>query len=85
MINRSFPGYHWIYWVGPLLGSLLASGFYRLMVFAQWQNINPGQDYNEWETKARRVSSATSENTMVNGADHNSEQPRREVLPEEQV
>lgn len=55
------------------------------MVFAQWQNINPGQDYNEWETKARRVSSATSENTMVNGADHNSEQPRREVLPEEQV
>lgn len=25
----SFPTYHWIYWVGPLLGSLLAVFFYR--------------------------------------------------------
>ena len=26
-----FPSYHWIYWVGPLLGSILASGAYALI------------------------------------------------------
>lgn len=26
-----FPGYHWIYWLGPLLGSLLAVGFYKFV------------------------------------------------------
>ena len=64
VINRQFPGYHWIYWVGPLLGSLLASGFYHLLCLVRWENINPGQDYNEWETKAR-TNSALSDNTMT--------------------
>lgn len=64
MINRSFPGYHWIYWIGPLLGSLLASGFYHLLCWVRWEKINPGQDYNEWESKARK-DSMLSENTMT--------------------
>ncbi|KAM0718935.1 hypothetical protein Q7P37_006007 [Cladosporium fusiforme] len=25
-----FPGSHWIYWIGPMLGSVLAAGFYKL-------------------------------------------------------
>lgn len=29
IVNASFPGYFWIYWVGPLLGAALAAGFYR--------------------------------------------------------
>lgn len=63
VINRSFPGYHWIYWVGPLLGSLLASGFYRLLCLVRWENINPGQDYNEWESKAKTASMVGSDRT----------------------
>ncbi|KAJ5624810.1 hypothetical protein N7510_001119 [Penicillium lagena] len=65
VINRSFPGYHWIYWVGPLLGSLLASGFYKLLVFVRWQNINPAQDLEEWEAKLRKGSTAPSEHTVT--------------------
>lgn len=51
MINRSFPGYHWIYWVGPLLGSLLACGFFGLLSLFEYSTVNPGQDFNEWESK----------------------------------
>jgi MIP family channel proteins len=29
--SHHFPGYHWIYWIGPLLGSLLAAGFYQVV------------------------------------------------------
>jgi MIP family channel proteins len=29
--THHFPGYHWIYWIGPLAGSLLAAGFYKVV------------------------------------------------------
>ncbi|TLD23866.1 hypothetical protein PspLS_06805 [Pyricularia sp. CBS 133598] len=46
VINRSFPSYHWIYWIGPMLGALLASGFYSLLNFCKWKQVNPGQDWD---------------------------------------
>ncbi|KAM0281450.1 hypothetical protein ACHAQH_003479 [Verticillium albo-atrum] len=44
VVTRSFPSYHWIYWLGPVMGSLLASGFYLLLKAMQYQECNPGQD-----------------------------------------
>jgi aquaporin related protein len=41
---RKFPGYHWIYWLGPIMGSLLSAGFYRLVKFFHYEDANPGQD-----------------------------------------
>ncbi|EPS45203.1 hypothetical protein H072_780 [Dactylellina haptotyla CBS 200.50] len=35
---------HWIYWIGPLLGALLAAGFYKLLKFLQYEGGNPEQD-----------------------------------------
>jgi aquaporin related protein len=29
VVNGSFPSYHWIYWIGPILGALLAVIAYR--------------------------------------------------------
>ncbi|KAH9213880.1 aquaporin-like protein [Leptodontidium sp. 2 PMI_412] len=43
-INHSFPGYFWIYWVGPGLGSLLACAFYEILCFLHWKEANVGQD-----------------------------------------
>ncbi|KAJ5835264.1 Aquaporin [Penicillium robsamsonii] len=83
VINRSFPGYHWIYWIGPLLGSLLASGFYKLLCFARWERINPGQDYNEEEV-ARKESLIGSENTLTANVPESSS-PRREIPFDEHV
>ncbi|KAL2269278.1 hypothetical protein VTJ83DRAFT_1462 [Remersonia thermophila] len=49
VVNRSFPGYFWIYWVGPILGSLLACVFYTLLKYLRWTECNPGQDWNDIE------------------------------------
>jgi hypothetical protein len=53
VIGHSFPGYFWIYWVGPLLGSLLACGFYVLLKYLRWQDCNPGQDWYAPNEKAQ--------------------------------
>ncbi|KAK3700355.1 Aquaporin-1 [Vermiconidia calcicola] len=48
---RNFPTYHWIYWVGPCLGTLIAVGFYRFIKIIEYETANPGQDFNEKETE----------------------------------
>lgn len=40
----SFPGYHWIYWVGPGLGALLGAAFYLLLKYLHYEEVNVGQD-----------------------------------------
>ncbi|KAJ5550211.1 hypothetical protein N7461_004909 [Penicillium sp. DV-2018c] len=86
-------GYHWIYWVGPFLGSLLASGYYRLLCFVRWERINPGQDYNEWEVQ--KVATAGSEGSTIADQVHRGQsmtmsrdptrETTREMAPEQQV
>jgi aquaporin related protein len=84
VINREFPVYHWIYWVGPLLGSLLASGFFGLLDYVHWEEINPGQDLNEWEDRARNASMANSDHTMTDQFRH-WDSAKRQLAPDEQV
>lgn len=42
--GRNFPGYHWIYWLGPVLGAALAALYYRFVKWAHYEEVNPGQD-----------------------------------------
>jgi aquaporin related protein len=44
VVSHHFHSYHWIYWVGPILGSLLASGFYKFIKMLEYETANPGQD-----------------------------------------
>jgi len=44
VVQKSFPTYHWIYWLGPLLGAALATAFYKLLLVLQYEKANPGQD-----------------------------------------
>jgi len=48
-VVTQFRGDHWIYWIGPCLGALLASGFYKLMKFMEYETVNPGQDFDDHE------------------------------------
>lgn len=42
--GASFPGYHWIYWVGPSLGALLATAYFWFVKTMHYEEANPGQD-----------------------------------------
>ncbi|KAJ4336211.1 Aquaporin-1 [Ascochyta clinopodiicola] len=44
VVNGRFQGYHWIYWVGPSLGALLATGFYLLIRKLEYWTVDSGAD-----------------------------------------
>lgn len=66
VVAAGFQPYHWIYWVGPAMGGLLAAGYYR---FVKWMNLgdlgeaNPGQDSADgsFDAKVEEVQSKPDE------------------------
>ncbi|OAQ64738.1 aquaporin [Pochonia chlamydosporia 170] len=46
---QGFVGYHYIYWIGPLMGSLLAFAVYWILKWLEYQSANPGQDADDLE------------------------------------
>jgi len=43
-VLTNFKPYHWIYWVGPILGSLLATGLYSMLKHFKYWQLNPDAD-----------------------------------------
>ncbi|KAL9102035.1 MAG: hypothetical protein Q9163_002768 [Psora crenata] len=67
VVLGTFDGHHWIYWVGPMLGTLLASGFYKFIKMLEYETANPGQDFDEKEHEAFDPDRDTSRpNPIVN-------------------
>ncbi|KAK4693818.1 hypothetical protein P7C71_g3646, partial [Lecanoromycetidae sp. Uapishka_2] len=60
VILHSFFHYHWIYWLGPILGALLASAFYKFIKMLEYETANPAQDSDQKE-KAQHVPTAPSQ------------------------
>jgi len=56
VVLGTFNGYHWIYWAGPFLGSLVAILFYRIVKVLEYETANPGQDFDGKEAAASRHS-----------------------------
>lgn len=44
VVNHTFNDYHWIYWLGPILGAIVAAGFYKFIKILEYETANPGQD-----------------------------------------
>ncbi|KAK7515814.1 aquaporin-like protein [Phyllosticta citriasiana] len=51
VILHTFNGYHWIYWVGPALGALLAVLLYRIIKILEYETANPGADFDGEEAQ----------------------------------
>lgn len=49
VVTHEFPGYHYIYWFGPLMGTLLAWAMYKIVKSVEYQTVNPGQDFDDHE------------------------------------
>jgi glycerol uptake facilitator-like aquaporin len=47
IVTNLYDAEHWIYWVGPGLGSILAVGFYKFIKMLEYEMANPGQDGDE--------------------------------------
>jgi aquaporin related protein len=64
-----FSGYHWIYWLGPVMGSGLAVLVYRGLKFAGYPLANPTADFDDVEMLALGSGSSRPDNSAVgNGA-----------------
>jgi len=54
VVLHEFNGYHWIYWLGPILGSIVAAGFYKFIKVLEYETANPGQDMDHAAKVHRR-------------------------------
>ncbi|KAH7347287.1 aquaporin-1 [Plectosphaerella cucumerina] len=44
VVTATFDREHWIYWVGPMIGSLIAVALYKLFKMLEYEMANPGAD-----------------------------------------
>ena len=44
VVLHTFDSTHWIYWLGPFLGAILAVLFYRFIKMLEYETANPGAD-----------------------------------------
>ncbi|OLL22259.1 Aquaporin-1 [Neolecta irregularis DAH-3] len=65
VVARSFKGYHWIYWVGPYLGAILAAGFYKMLKVLEYETVMPGQDGDETGSNASKVSQVIKDRNQL--------------------
>ncbi|KAI0484277.1 aquaporin [Xylariaceae sp. FL0804] len=73
VVTGRFHSYHWIYWVGPILGSLVASGFYITIKALEYETVNPGQDEDsdEKQLQQRRPSRVSGDDGALRPAHTN--------------
>jgi aquaporin rerated protein, other eukaryote len=72
VILRTFDNYHWIYWLGPLIGAIVAVVFYRFMKVLEYETANPGADGDGQEDRFVRSSTPLDDHSH-NGHGHGGE------------
>ena len=66
VVLHDFVGYHWIYWLGPVMGSLIAVGFYTLVKGLEYESVNPGQDATKGSEEKAVKEQASSSGDLEN-------------------
>jgi len=62
--SRQFVSEHWIYWVGPSLGAVLAAALHKGMPAVHYWELNPGADATS-DAEAEKATRAAAATTVV--------------------
>ncbi|KAF2032376.1 aquaporin [Setomelanomma holmii] len=65
VVTHQFHSYHWIYWVGPILGALLASVFYMFIKALEYETVNLTTDPKQTLAEKFDSSAAHKKNVPV--------------------
>lgn len=79
VVVMSFPSYAWIYYVGPILGTLLAAGFYKMMKVLHYETVVPGQDAEDEKAAAAHLADEEAE-VAGNPNIHSSRGPKLDAI-----
>jgi len=84
VVDRSFYTYHWIYWVGPVLGGMLAAAFYMFIKSLEYETVNLEVDPNEvvgkkFDPQSRREKLVTRDGGEVDALPSNADRARLPV------
>ncbi|KAI9691361.1 MAG: hypothetical protein M1820_009698 [Bogoriella megaspora] len=55
VVNGKFDSEHWIYWVGPAVGALIAVVFYKFIKILEYEMANPGADDDAREQERKQT------------------------------
>ncbi|KAF8602330.1 putative aquaporin 1 [Ceratobasidium sp. AG-I] len=62
-VVTGFDEEHWVYWVGPFVGSLMATAFYSVLKHIRYWQLNPEQDVSD----PKKSPAGPVSNIMPNG------------------
>jgi aquaporin related protein len=61
VITGIFDAEHWIYWVGPAVGAVIAVVFYKFIKMLEYEVANPGQDDDDKDQEIKEVREKTTD------------------------
>ncbi|KAF2663631.1 aquaporin [Microthyrium microscopicum] len=65
VVAGSFYSYHWIYWLGPVLGAILAATFYLFIKALEYETINIEADPQQSEVVGRKFDPVSGKEKII--------------------